>query len=109
MNLNANQIKVLNYLRQYVGKDLPKRRSMGWDLKLAGSTIQSILIALQRGGMIQLTAADMTRASNERVNRLIYCADVPKVKASQNTPEAAQLSWQEARVKALADGTMRRT
>ena len=107
MNLNANQVKVLSYLRQYVGQDLPKRRAMGWDLKLPGSTIQSILIALQRGGMIQLTKADMTKPSNERVTRLLFCADVPKVKANQNTPEAARLSWQKAREKALQDGTRR--
>lgn len=99
MNLNANQLKVLAYVRPYLGKPFP----CGWkaerEIDIKYSTYESALIALERGGMIQRTKG------KGRV--LLYCADVPKVKASTNTPEAARLSWQKARERALAEGTRR--
>ena len=108
MNLNANQIKVLAYLRQYVGKDIPGRHAMADDLNMARGTVGTVLIALQRGGMIQLSEARPAPTTVMMPRKeLLFCADVPKVKASTDTQGACRAAWERERRKALAEGTRR--
>lgn len=111
MNLNANQIKVLAYIRPYVGRDMPTTRVISWALGIPYSTIVSSLQALERGGMAQVEWCGQGGGYMRR-RKLTYCANVPHVSASNSPPEASRASWERTRrhilsAEGLREGTQR--